>query len=465
MVFSWLNTLRLLFLVGLGAFGLWSLRRPPPTGVASKTPRRELRALLLLVAVALILRSVLIPTLPPGIYELENVPYGRVLDELSDQIGYQPLRTTVYRNFHTPLLPTFLDGWFPLGDAIGMGGEIVWLRLPNLLLVAATLLLFVRIGRILGAPAAGWGAAVVFTLSPTLAPLSVYQGHYFLELVTVIWFCERLAQYIEKERPVHRSLAASAALALWTGYMAVLVVLPGMLLYLAVAWRRGDRLRGLAALLLVAAVYGPIATPALDTAFDFLTISVTDEVSRTTAEGIFAVHGHHPMPVEAPGLKGFMNFPLETAGIIYGPIAAVLTLLGMGLALVLRPRVAWLPAALLVLYAVLSTQMSTRWVNFTSVFPFLLLVPLWGVSLLGDRIPWRWAPMTAVTLLSLALVVGPALTPPRYDRLPAPGEVLGWVARGERLSETSKHLQSEANRGLPVVILAVEKDMYYHLCN
>ncbi len=464
MVFSWLNIFRLLFLTGLGAFGLWALRRPPVMKPVSKPPRRELWTLLGILTVALTVRAVLIPTLPPGTYELENVPYDRVLNELTDQIGFEPLQTKVYHNFHTPLLPTFLDGWFPIGDALEMGGDIIWLRLPNLLLAAALILLFLRIGRGLGVPAAGWGAAAVFTLSPTLAPLSVYQGHYFMEMVSVTWFCERLVRYVVEKHAVHRSLAAAAVLALWTGYMAALVVAPGMLMYLVVAWRRGERRRGLAALLVVAALYGPIASSALDTVFDFLTISVTDNVDRVTAEGMFAVHGHHPMPVEAPGLQGFLRFPLETAGIIYGDVIAGVALFGMLLALLFRPRTAWFPVLLLVLYALLSTRMSARWINFTSALPFLLVVPLWGAAALGSRLRSRWGPATAVALLSAALLIGPALSPPRFDRLPAPADMAKWIGHGERLSQVSRPLQTKDHRDLPVLVLAVEKDVYYHTC-
>lgn len=460
MVFSWLSLIRLLVLTGLAVFGLWALRRPPVDGESRRPSRRTLWILLGLLSVALGLRALLMPTLPPGTYELENVPYDRVLDELTDQIGFEPLRTKVYHNFHTPLLPTFLDAWFPLGDAIGMGGSIVWLRLPNLFLAAALILLLVRLGRSLGVPAAGWGAAAVFAMSPTLAPLSVYQGHYFLEVVTVTWFCERLAAYTLGGRAVYRSLAAAAAVALWTGYMAALVVAPGMVVFMVVAWRRGAREQGLATALVVAALYGPIATAALETAADFLVISVVDNIDHAVAEGIFAVHGHHPMRVEAPGLAGFMDFPMDTAGILFGQVAAGVALAGALLALALRPRSAWFPVLIMILFAALSTRMAARWVNFTAVFPFLLLAPLWGAAALGQLLRVPWAPAAATAAVAAVLVVGPAVSPQRQDRLPAPGDIVDWVGHGERLSQISEPLEGD----LPVIVLAVEKDVYYHTC-
>jgi hypothetical protein len=461
MVFSWLSLIRLLVLAGLAAFGLWALRRPPAAPPRGRTPRRVLWFLLAVLAVTLGVRALLIPTLPPGTYELENVPYDRILDELTDQIGFEPLRTKVYHSFHTPLLPTFLDAWFPLGDVVGMGGSIIWLRLPNLFLAAAFMLLLVRLGRAIGAPAAGWGAAAVFAVSPTLAPLSVYQGHYFLEVVTVTWFCERLAVYALEGRAIHRSLAAAAAVALWTGYMASLVVAPGMVLYLVVAWRRGERERGLATILVVAALFGPIATAALETAADFLTISVTGNIDHAVAEGMFAVHGHHPMPVEMPGLAGFLGFPGATADVLFGHVAAGVALALALLALVLRPRAAWFALLVVILFAGLSTRMAARWVNFTAVYPFLLVAPLWGAVALAQRLRASWAPGAVAAAVAAVLVVGPAVSPPRQDRLPAPGDIAGWVSSGDRLSQIAKPLQEEQ---IPVLVLAVEKDVYYHTC-
>ena len=464
MVFSWLSLIRLLVLAGTAAFGLWALRGPPVGPAPPRPPRRELWILLGILAFGLLVRALLMPTLPPGTYELENVPYDRVLDELTDQIGFAPSQTKLYHNFHTPLLPTFLDGWFILGDGIGLGGSIVWLRLPGLLLAGFFIGLLVRVGRVLGVPAAGLGAAAVFALSPTLAPLSVYQGHYFLEVVTVTWFGERLMTYALEGRAVHRSLAAAAAVALWTGYMATVIVAPGMLLYLALAWRRGERTRGLAGILVVVALYGPIATAALETALDFLTISVTSDIDRAVAEGMFAVHGHHPMSVEAPGLRGFLDFPRATAELLFGAVAVGAAFIGALLALALRPRTAWFPLLILVLFAALSTRMAARWVNFTAVYPVLLLAPLWGAAALGQRLRATWASPALVGALAVTLIAGPALSPVRQDRLPAPGDMAGWVMRGERLSQVSSPLQEEGHRELPVVVLAVEKDVYYHTC-
>ena len=464
MMFSWLNLLRLLLLAGLGAFGLWALRGPPKVGNRPWLQRREILAFLGLLGIALALRILLLPTLPPGLYELTNVPYDRVLSELTDQIGFKPQGAMGYADLHTPLLPTFLDGWFLLGDAVGMGGSIVWLRLPNLFAAAAMLLLLVRLGRGLGSAPAGWSAAAVFALSPTLIPVSIYQGHYFLEMVMVCWFCERLVQVAVEDRPVHRSLAAAGVAALWTGYMAALVVVPGMLLSLALAWRRGQRRRGLAAVLVVAALYGPIATTALETTFDFLSISVTAPVDEATAEGMFAAHGHHPMTIEASGIPGLLRFPLEASSILHGEAVAWIALLGLLLALVLRPRLAWFPVLLLALFATLSTQMAARWINYTAVLPVLLLVPLWGAALPGQRMSRPWLQIGAVAIVSAILLIGPVLSPPHYDRLPTPGQLARWVLGAERLSQISAPLQTTEHRSLPVLVLAVEKDVYYHTC-
>ena len=447
-------------MAALAVLGFYLLRRPSTTAASPRPPRQEKWALLGVIALALILRSALIPTLPPGIYELENVPFDRVLDQLTGQIGLAYPGTLIYHNFHTPLLPSLLDGWFFLGEAIGMGGDIVWLRLPNLLLAAALILLLVRIGRTLSAPAAGWAAAAVFAVSPTFAPLSVYQGHYFLEMVTVTWFWERLACYALARRPVHRSLAAAAAVALWSGYMAMVVVVPGMLLYLVLAMRRNERRQGLAAVLVVAALYGPIATTALETASDFLKISVSESLEPAAAEGLSAIHGHPPMSIEAPSTTGFLKFPLETGHVVFGQVAA-LVLAAFALALAIRPKVAWFPAAVVVVYALLSTRMATRWVNYTSLFPLLLMVPLWGAAM----VPGRWWRTGAVALLAAAMTLGPALpSPPRSDRVPRAADLVTWLGRGERLSSVAAPLQEEVHRELPVLVLAVEKDVFYHLC-
>ena len=455
---------RLLFMASLAALGFHLLRRPSTVAAAEpRPPRRERWALLGVVALALILRSALIPTLPPGIYELENVPFDRVLGLLAGQLGLDPPGMPIYYNFHTPLLPSLLDGWFVLGEACEMGGDIIWLRLPNLLLAAALILMLVRIGRSLGTPAVGWAAAAVFAVSPTFAPLSVYQGHYFLEMVTVTWFWERLACYALTRRPIHRSLAAAAAIALWSGYMAVVVVLPGMLVYLVLATRRNQRRQGLAAVLVVAALYGPIATAALETASDFLMISVSESLGHAAAEGLSAIHGHTPMSIEAPNLAGFLWFPVETGGVVFGETIAVLALAAFALALA-RPAVAWFPALLLVFYALISTRLATRWVNYTSLFPLLLVMPLWGAAMAANRLRNPWWRTGVVALLAVAMTLGPALSPPQSDRLPQAADLISWLGRGERLSHLSAQLQEEIHRDLPVLVLAVEKDVFYHLC-
>jgi len=456
---------RLLFMAALAALGFHLLRRPPTVAAEPRPPRQERWALLGVVALALILRSALIPTLPPGIYELENVPFDRVLGLLTGQLGPGPPGIPIYYNFHTPLLPSLLDGWFVLGDAIGMGGDIIiWLRLPNLLLAAALILLLVRIGHSLGTPVAGWAAAAVFAVSPTFAPLSVYQGHYFLEMVTVTWFWERLACFALARRPVHRSLAAAAAIALWSGYMAMVVVLPGMILYLVLATHRNMRRQGLAAVLVVAALYGPIATAALETASDFLMISVSESLEPAAAEGLSAIHGHTPMSIEAPNMTGFLWFPMETGGVVFGETIAALALAAFALALAIRPTVAWFPALLLVFYALISTRLATRWVNYTSLFPLLLVMPLWGAAIAANKLRNPWWRNGAVALLAAAMTLGPALSPPQSDRLPQAADLVSWLGRGERLSHVAAPLQEELHRELPVLILAVEKDVFYHLC-
>ncbi len=174
---------------------------------------------------------------------------------------------------HAPPYRLALTPWMRLGLTLEVQDLLLWMRLPNVLLSGGVMLLFIHIGRNIGVLAVGFGAAAIFGLAPVLVQFSSCQSYYFLEIVTATWFLERLTAYIEGGRPVHRTLALSAALAVWTGYMAIPLLIVGAVAYLAVAWRRGETRSALAGGLLLLAMTAPILPLMLETALFYTRLS------------------------------------------------------------------------------------------------------------------------------------------------------------------------------------------------
>ena len=445
-----LTLLALLPIIAAGLFLLRGARSPGVTLSSVETRRRRLR-LTVLVAVALGLRLFVARHLPPGDLELESFPtdsrFWDLTHVLGTLVGLPPPNT-----FHAPLLPSLLQPWFLLGNALEVGGQVLWLRLPNLVLAAAMVWLLLRLGEALRNPRAGWLAAILFGLTPSLIHLSVPQGHYFLEMVACTWFIERVAVSAVKGRAVHRSLALAGAVALWSGFMAALVVGPGILIHAILTWRRGDRRRALATILLAAALVAPLASTALTNAANMAAISSAAETTDSaTNAGLAAVYGHTTMPPMATDLRKALDIPLRLAQTATGHAAPLFLLLLLALP-ILRPRIGWVPLAMILTDTALATVLPVRLINFTTTLPLILVGGAWAATILADR--WlsdRIRRATLAGLIMLAVVSAALLgTPTASESRPIAADAAGWLSTGDTAQALAPMFAPE-HQNLPVV--------------
>jgi hypothetical protein len=422
--------------------------------------------IILLVSVAVGLRLVLISVLPPHEYELENFPQLMHLCELRTQTGFLSDGGDILdAGFHLPLLSTLLDPWFMLGDALGVGGHIVWLRLPNLLFAGWMVLLLLRVGNHVSMPGAGWGAAILFTFLPVTASVSVYQGHYFLEMVLCTWFMERLALYACRGRPVHRSLAIAAVAAMLNGYLSVLVVAPGLLFYLGLSWLRGERRTGLAAILLVVSLWAPVGSHAIQTGLTYSTLSFRVAPPEHRVEWLNRLHGHHAMTAGFFPKHGFLSYFNLAPKLLYGQGLAWLALMAIVALLFFRFRRGLLPASIYLAFAVSSFHLAGRWVNLTAIIPFLLFLPIWGAGVVPVPGALRGLRPLLRGLMTAALLAGGLLWFDVNLSGIYPGDITGRIAAEETCYSVAARIHDPGHENLPVRVLMFEHGSSYLLCS
>jgi len=415
------------------------------------------------IAPALALRAWLMTILPPGAYELENFGIGTPFMELLEQTGAgRGWLDPVTPAFHPPLVRTLLDPWLMLGDALGVGGSLWWLRLPNLGLAAFGIALLVRMGTQLGSPAAGRVAGILFAWLPATILITVFQGHYAAEMILGLWFVERVVAWDRGALGAAVTLPIAGALALWTGHLAALVVAPGFLYFLATALRRGHREVALAACLLLLALYLPIAESGLIGAVGYTAASTRSPLSPEGA-AMAATFGHAALPMTTPSLWDALALPLAIPARLYGVVAAAVALAGMGL-LYRRRRLAAAAAVLLVLYVLVQARLSTRWENLSPLFPLCILATALGLEQLRG-LRYRWATRIPWIPAFLALsLVGGAWTAWQHADGAGVTELVGRVAWEDSETSLAARAMDEDLAALPVLLLAPVDRYPYHLC-
>ncbi|MFH1531489.1 MAG: hypothetical protein ABIK09_12245, partial [Pseudomonadota bacterium] len=433
---------------------------PPPTA-----PRRELLTLVAWIAPALALRAWLMMVLPPGAYELENFGTGTLFMELIEQTGAaRGWLDPIAAAFHPPLVRTLLDPWLMLGDLVGAGGSLWWLRLPNLGLTVWGLALLLRLGALLGAPAAGRLAAILFAWLPATLLITVFQGHYAAEMILCLWFIERIATWVIEGREVFVTLPFAGALALWTGHLAALIIAPGFLLFVVTAHRRGRRTEALASALLLLALYLPIAEAALRGAVGYTMASTGAPLSPAMTAVAATSFGHDTLPITTPSLWDAIALPLQLPERLYGLVGAVIALAGMGLLSRRRWRLALFPGVLLLLYMLAQARLSTRWENLSPLLPLIILGTTLGLAELQTlrhrlvpRVPW------AMVFVTVSLVGG-AWTAWRHADGSGVTEIVGRVAYEDSETSLAARMMDDRLAHLPVLLLAPADRFPYHLC-
>jgi hypothetical protein len=454
----------LLVLLPLVLLGFYGLRRPHPAPPRSRRSTTERSGLAILVGVAILLRVLVGWYLGPVLYELENFPRNTNLWGLGYVIG-SFTNPPPPQTFHAPLLDSLLQGWSGIGDALGVGGELRWLRLPNVVLSGVMVWLLVRLGEALGDARIGWIAGATFAASPLLIQFSVPQGHYFLEMVAVTWFLERLASCVVAGRPAHRSLAIAAATALWSGFLSAVVVGPGLLVHMVRCWRQGDRRRGLSALLLVLALTAPVIGTAFSNALDMSVIARHTSPTPAANAALAAVYGHTPMEPAADGVSGMLelgwNLTTSTVGVVAAPLFLCLLLL----AVALRPRDRWGPPLIFLAFVTLGTALPLRTTNFTALIPVLLIGGIQATLDAIDRFLPRRLLRPAIAGLLLCILGGALGTGSKgaMDRTPLAVQMSRWLTEGH-FNAVIEVAMAPEHRHLPVVWGTWTGDTAYHLC-
>jgi len=461
--------LRLLLVLGLSAFGLVLLGWGRPDAAAA--PRSGLRAEPVWIKVVFLaglgIRALAMVFETSHFFELEHVPPGT----LGEQLAFVASQASFFQDggltvtgkvFHTPPLQLLLYPWHNLGDLFGVGGTLLWMRLPNLVLSAWLMVLLLRAGRHLGLVDAGRAALVLFALLPQAVDVCVQMGHYFPEAVLSAWFLERLLAATMQRREAWRGVARAAAAALWSGFITWPLVGLGVLAGMLHLWR-GDRRRDMLALALAVSA---MATPLIGTALDAGTIydeSCVPLDSLEDFDGVVPVYKDHPIfGVSEPAPTGAVLAPWRVAAYLYHPAAAWLAMLGLLVLILRRPREARFPLLLLLFYGYARTRMTLTLDQLRLLVPWLIFLPAWGFAaaptLRIQRLPALTGRRLLIGFVVVALVGGafsPISQPESGRDIASVGFYRGLVQRigGANVWGIRLALEAEGRQDHPVVTL------------
>ena len=446
-------------LVVVALLGWRRARRASPTAPVDHVQGRwpPTWAALLVVVAALLPRAALLPWLPLGPFEHEffAIPYRVGLSFLHSQA----LESWFW--YHAPLHPMLLWPWNVLGDALGLGGEIGWLRLPNLLPAALSALLLLRLGATLGGLGVGLGAALLFALSPELIVVTVHQHSFVWELAATLLVLERTMATWRSGRPPGWSLLAAVGVALWIGYLSALVIGPLFVALWLMSRGRGQQPVVLWSLLVIAVLVLPIAERALLGVGSYAGVSVLN-TEGVDAGAFVGAYGHPPNEIlGASRLDALANFFLIDGRIWLGTPGLVIAALGLVLLVWRRRCLGLVCLGPVLLFALAATEIFLYNRNQGALLPFLLLPPLLGWRELTPRAPALARELVPALALFIAVLAAQA---PRVlaSLEPAP---IAPDARPPEISDTLRELCSEpAWRASPLLILDDANRALYELC-
>jgi hypothetical protein len=382
--------------------------------------------------------------------------------------------------FHPPLVPWGIQAWLHAMDALGLGFDMFALRIVNLALAPIGIVLLLRIGRVLDLPLAGLGAAVILTLMPAAILGDVHVGPYPVERIAILWFLERLATALVRQRSVPVTLGLSAALVGWISFTGLLVVVPGTVLFMWRALAARPR-EALVILVLLATLLAPLGEAVGIRTWSYIRISAGSETIGRDGEAPDKIH-HQSLPDNVMTASDFLASPYREDreafpigdGWASRPLMwpGLVAMLGIALLAVFRWRLVVLPAAVIGIFFLAGRFLYLRQENLSALWPFLVLAPLAGFA----SVPWgrRWFRAGRILVwafvafcLSVAAVVhlGPIVLPEQ----PGPRGWPGWMnPRYDPLLATSsfdamtRELAEPGNQDLPLVV--VDDSAQRYLC-
>ncbi|MEZ4268626.1 MAG: hypothetical protein R3F39_19895 [Myxococcota bacterium] len=436
---------------------------PPPQPPDAVRRRRRVQVAALLVT-SLALRAWLMATLDPDRSELWalNAANGVFGAYFHDQIELR-------HALHPPLHLLALYGWSALGAKLGVGGEIAWLRLPDLLLHAMLIIALLRAGTALSGYGAGFAAALLAAFAPNAVLLSTLQANYFMEAALTAWFLASLAAYLAWDRPTWVSLVLSGAAALWVGHLSLLVIAPGALLFVVTALTRRQRAAAALTLVGATALYLPLVSTLVVAlrAYRGATEAAQTGADRFAAEAASLARFGEPALYVTNGFARGDSWALPgalTDSLTGFDGLATLCLLA-SLALLARryPGLALAALASIVAFAASGSLLLMRYSNYAALLPLLLLVLATGAGSLPGRVAGHpratVAPLAFAALALAALYLGnprPTLHRPftAFD---------GWSFYGRELGRVIDHMSADA---APILAMDdVKIDWFYGLCS
>ncbi|MFH1533191.1 MAG: hypothetical protein ABIK09_20895 [Pseudomonadota bacterium] len=463
--------LRILLWVSLSALGLALLGRRQP-GVEPSAPlpgvRTEPAWIKVVFIAGLGVRALAMVFEPSHFFELEHVPPGTFGEQLAFVVSQASFfavdgLTVTGKVFHTPTLQLLLYPWHSLGDLLEVGGTLLWMRLPNLVLSGWMMVLLLRAGRHLGQVGAGRAALVLFAFLPQTVDICLQMGHYLPEAVLSAWFLERLLAATVQRREVWRRVAFAGAAALWSGYVTWPLVAIGVVGGVIHLWRRARRRDMLAFVLAVSA----LATPLIGTALDAGAIydeACIPQGELAVLDGVVPVYKDHPIfDVSEPSAAGVLLAPWRVAWVLFDPVTAVFAIAGLLVLLLRRPGEARIPALILLFYGYARTRMTLTLDQLRILVPLMLFLPAWGFALLPElripRLPALTGRRVLVGFTAVALIGGSVA----HLRQPESGRDVAQIGFYRSLVERvgganvwgiRQVLNGEQARHLPVVSLA-----------
>lgn len=445
----------------------WLARRHGPGQPVPEVPgdvrrRRRVQVAALLIT-SLALRAWLIATLDPDRSELWALNAANGVFDAYFQ-GHLELRHAL----HPPLHLAALYGWSALGAKLGVGGEIVWLRLPELLLHVVLVLGLLRAGTALSAYPAGFAAALVASFTPNLVLLSTLQANYFAETALTAWFLASLCVYLATDRPTWVSLVLTGAAALWVGHLSLLVVGPGALLFAITALYRRQRAPAALALVAASALYLPLVSTLIVAlrAYRGATEAGQAGGDRFAAEAASLARFGEPALYVTNGFARGDSFALPGAltdaltG--FGGLATLVLLATLLLLARRYPGLALAALVSIVAFATTGALMLMRFTNYAALLPLLLLVLCAGAgSIPGTvrRTPRATLAPLALAALALAAVYLGATRPTPTQPLTA---FDGWSFYGRELGRVIERMS--ADRAPIVAMDDLKIDWFYGLC-
>jgi hypothetical protein len=436
--------------------------QPAPEAPARVRRRRRVQVAALLVT-SVALRAWLIATLDPDRSELWalNAANGVFDAYFHDHIELR-------HALHPPLHLAALYGWSALGAKFGVGGEIVWLRLPSLLLHVVLVIGLLRAGTALAGYPAGFAAALVASFAPNLVLLSTLQANYFAEAALTAWFLASLCAYLTHDRPTWVSIVLSGAAALWVGHLSLLIVGPSALLFVVTALRRRQRAPAALALTAASALYLPLVSTLVVAlrAYRGATEAGQADGDRFAASAASLARFGEPALYVTNGFARGDSWALPGALVDaltgFDGLATLLLLLSLTLLARRYPGLALAALASIAAFAAAGSLMLMRFTNYAALLPLLLLVLSAGAGSVPGRVSGaRRATLAPVALAAVALAAV-YLAAPRPTLARPQTAFDGWSFYGRELGRVIDRMS--ADRAPILAMDEVKIDWFYGLC-